>query len=269
MIEYLFCDLDETLIRRYNNGTSGINKYNIQAIKKLERKGIKLVITTARSPFFLNRLTGTEYNFDYIAWNGSEIYCGGKLIYSSYINKKALKDFLSDYPEFIKYLRVTYNDGNTVFGDIKGNAYRLFGTIDKKHSDFNKIIKKSFIDYSTDSEVPLFHLVLDNEEMTDFYYKIVSTSRYKEYFTFGRTSDITIDVTSINCNKGKAISNYLNRVRKENAEFAVIGDSDNDISMLDRTKYSFCMLNGTKNALKHSNYHVKNVAECINNIISL
>ena len=269
MIKYLFCDLDETLIRRYNSGTSGINKYNLHAIRRMEKRGIKLVIATARSPFFLNRLTGLDYNFDYIAWNGAEIYCDRELIYSSYISKKVLIEFLSDYPELIKCLRVAYYNGSIVFGDVNGNAYKFFGVMDQRRGDYSQLIMEPFMDYITDSKACLFNLVFDNKEMTNHYYQLLSKSKYKEYLTFGITSDITIDVTSINCNKGKAITNYLKSLGKESADFAVIGDSDNDISMMNATKYSFCMLNGTRNALKNSNYHVKNVSECINKIISL
>ena len=49
----------------------------------------------------------------------------------------------------------------------------------------------------------------------------------------------------------------------ENHEIATIGDSPNDINMLDGIQYSFVMKNSSDSVKKHANYIVSSVSEAI------
>ena len=77
-MKMIVTDLDGTLLR----SDKSISDRTLKALGRLDSKGIKLVIATARAKRHVAKLLPFDFVNMYIAcYNGAEIYHGDKLIY--------------------------------------------------------------------------------------------------------------------------------------------------------------------------------------------
>lgn len=101
-------DLDGTLLR----SDKSISDRTLKVLNRLNSKGIKLVIATARAKRHVAKLFPFDFENMYIAcYNGAEIYHGEKLIYYKYIDEKFAEDFvkrlLGKYPSINVALEIS------------------------------------------------------------------------------------------------------------------------------------------------------------------
>ncbi|ATP59802.1 Cof-type HAD-IIB family hydrolase [Mesomycoplasma dispar] len=67
--------------------------------------------------------------------------------------------------------------------------------------------------------------------------------------------NLSLEISKKNTNKGNAVEFVSNALNYKIDEVMTIGDSPNDVSMLERTKFSYAMANGYEAVKKTANFH--------------
>ena len=250
MIKHIFCDLDGTLYH------SGINKEDIDAIRSIEEKGVKFNIATGRIFRQAYKMTkdSLDINGYYICENGSFVHDKDhKMIYKGTIDDDLVKKVISRFKSSKAYLYFKYNGRIVLLEDIqKIKSYTNDYIIDPKF-----INKDSFEDLI--GNIGVVSNDLDELYTIELYLK----SEFNEVLDIYFSAENTINIVPKGVSKRKSIEYVCNILGLNEDEIATIGDSPNDINMLEGIKYSFAMYNSRESVKKSANYTVKSVADAI------
>ena len=216
-IQVAFFDLDGTL----TNSKQIITDKNIEALKYLKKKNIKIVICTGRWDSYVINYNKSNI-IDYIICNnGAEIY-----------------DLNKD-----KVIDGTTLDKNTI---IKINEYCTSNNLDLtynglltryKNNNINDIIYQGVIICNKKEEVNKL-IEFSNKINTKITY--ISSSYYKNIDTNSYTTNINLIKTS----KGNAIKILLDYLNIDKKNSICFGDNNNDIEMFLNCGIKVCMKNG-------------------------
>lgn len=252
MIKHIFCDLDGTL---YHNG---ISKDDINAINKIEEKGVKFHIATGRTLIDTTSMIKDYINIDgyYICENGAFIYDKNhKLLFKETIEDEIVNKVIARFESKNAYLYFKY-DGVIILVDDdnilnKKNNYK----VDKEFINkkiYNNLIGNIGIVSEDIDELSRIYLYLKNEfaEILDVYF----------------TADNVINLVKKGASKRKGIEYVCNILNIDLCEIATIGDSPNDINMLKDIKYSFAMNHARSSVKEFANYIATSVSDAINTI---
>jgi hydroxymethylpyrimidine pyrophosphatase-like HAD family hydrolase len=88
-------------------------------------------------------------------------------------------------------------------------------------------------------------------------------SEFNEVLDIYFSAENTINIVPKGVSKRRSIEYVCNILGLNEDEIATIGDSPNDINMLEGIKYSFAMYNSRESVKKSANYTVKSVADAI------
>ena len=199
-----------------------------------------------------------------IASSGAHIYdvAAQKTLFKALIKFK-------DYAYIIDL--ILKNDFQMVFWDEE--EYYL---LKKNHVWNEEILYYHFLVEKTKKEKVLYYsgkpkdvlkieIYADNkdynsESLNAFYKKIKDDKNLDITLT-----SINIEIQAKNINKGSGVSWMLNNVYKNYGlvanDIMTIGDSNNDISMLKLTEYSYAMANANQNVKANAKYHTSAVEQ--------
>lgn len=250
MIKHIFCDLDGTL---YHNG---IDKEDAKAIEKIEKEGVRFHIATGRILKQAYKMTkdSIDMNGYYICENGSFIYDNmHNQIFKGTIDDNLVKKVIARFQSKTAYIYFKY-DGKIVLtgGEDVFNYYTNDFIVDtefvNRHT-FNNLVGNIGIVSNDIDELSRLELYLKSEfsEVLDIYF----------------SSENTLNLVPRGVSKRKGIEYLCNILGANTDEIATIGDSPNDICMLDGIKYSFAMENSRELVKESANYIAKNVKEAI------
>ena len=228
-IKIIFVDIDWTIFD-HSKKPSKFDKASIKALQKVQAKGIKVFLCTARPYHSLNQIHLLDlFTPDgMILANGGLIIDKEQIIYQSDMDKKEFEDLCE--------LMLSYNV------NVEGvRPYDCF-IISKK----DKAIEYLFETYPEDiPPVEDFH----NQNVigcTLFAYKDLDEEirpKLPKDFYYFRYHDYGVDVASIPHIKGEAIDFVLKYLNIDKEKAMSIGDDLADISMFESTKYSVAMGN--------------------------
>lgn len=256
MIKHIFCDLDGTL---YHNG---ISDEDVEAIKEIEKMGVRFHIATGRIFMQAHRMTKEYVNLNgyYICENGSYIYDNDhnvmfKGTIDDNIVDKVIKAFDSEKANiYFKY------DGKVVLIDEN----KFFNKYTNEY-----IIDKEFINKGKyDNLIGNIGIVSqDIEELNriELYFKSMFNELLDIYFS----SENTLNIVPKGVSKHEGIKIVCSKIKANLDEVATMGDSPNDINMLQASKYSFAMKNSRSEVRECAKYEASSVADAINQIIKI
>jgi len=250
MIKHIFCDLDGTL---YQNG---ISEEDIKAIKDIEKNGIKFHIATGRA--FKQAYKMLEQRIDlngyYICQNGSFVYDKDynvvlKESIDDNLVKKVVDRFNSDY----SYIYFMY-DGDIILSGGKEylDEYDRDCIVDSNF--FNKESYNNLV-----GNIGIISDNIDELKRMELYYK----SEFNEILDVYLSGPYVLSILPKHISKRNAIEHVCKILNVNLDEIATIGDSANDICMLEGLKYSFAMDSSKDNVKNIASYKAKNVREAL------
>ena len=246
MSKYVFCDLDFTLL----DNDRKISEENFKAIKKFESKGNHFIICSGRVPFALEKFKNDLSSSDLITSNGAWIYSNNQLIKRVTLDKNIIK-IITKYA-ITNNLNIRYFTFNTLYLLNQKYAsktcylYDQFIEFDEKEI-FNELDKLDIIK---------FVLTSDDREKLENAYKDIEEMHLKAEVVF--SSDVFLEVNAFGQNKGNAIIDYCKFNNINMKDTISIGDNENDISMLEITKFSACPINAIDEVKNVVDYICKN-----------
>lgn len=242
-IKAIFFDIDGTL-RSFK--TKDIPKSNIEVLKTLKQKGIKIFIATGRAPHnikFLKDLIPIDFD-GYITLNGQ--ICLDKnmnIISKNYISSDDIKNIVS------------YIQNNTVACD--------FTEIDKTYINiYNDRVKKLAEELGATQKfnvIDNINRALDNEiyQLTAFVtegheeHQLMSVTKNCKS---ARWADGFMDIIPINGGKDTGVDTLIAHFGIKLEETMAFGDGGNDIDMIKHVKIGVAMGNARYDVKEIANY---------------
>ena len=238
----VFVDLDGTL----KNNNQKISIRNKEIIEKLFDIGILVVFTTGRPLNYTISLSKQFSASNYvISSNGAEIcnYFNKKIIYNSIISNEVLiklNELIKKYNLFFIANCLLKSYTNKDFGDPgKKIINSLEDIFDEKIS---QLIVESY----------------DIESMKKFKKELINIPDIKISNKSRNPKDsnkiLFYDITNKDVSKGNAIKILCDYLKIDINKTMAIGDSDNDIEMLQVSNVKIAMSNATDNLKKVANF---------------
>lgn len=247
----LAIDMDGTLL----NSNNQVSDRTQKAIEEAKEKGVHIVLSTGRIlKSALSYAGSLNLKNPIVACNGAIIVDEySNIIYKKSMDKNLVKDIVNlakqenvychfyDESRFYSSMRVEgilqfYNEGNE-----KTNTnidLKVFDDIDEiiNIKDIN-IYKFLFIDNNKD-KLQNFRTQLNT---------LGNINTSSSWFN-------NVEAMGLNVSKGEAIKELCNRLRIYQSEVIAIGDSENDLSMINFAGLGVAMGNGNENIKKQSAY---------------
>lgn len=245
----LASDFDRTLFF-HNEDSFYYRDDDIKAIKQFQATGNLFGVCTGRSYRGIEDFNIHDLNYDfYILCSGALILDKqGKTIYQKFIDKQIAKQI---------YDHCNHIDTSIVY---QGQMYVM-----NRSGDLPKRLQVIDSFEQIGDQFEAFSIHFDNAmEATSHYHELVAS--------FGEIIDVYqnerhIDFAAKGCSKGNGIRYLIDYYHLNPQDMAVIGDSWNDITMLESVENSFTFNRSPDDVKKVAKYLVDGIDECINQLI--
>lgn len=258
-MKILFSDMDGTLI----DHNMSISDQNIKKMKELREQGHLIALCTGRNLMETRQITDyIDFPFDYLVLNN-----GGHILNKNYetlfekkIDKKIGIDILkhtTSYPGMWSF----FCDGNVNYGYKDGITIN-HGSVDKE------VIDIDFIDAF--KEADHFQIIAFNQDdvgVEDA--KVCFDYIQQQYGDYVEAYFNThyVDVVPSGCSKGTGVLKLLELISETVDEVYAVGDSYNDLSMLEVANYGYTFYHAHDDIKNMTPYHVDYVYEVIEDML--
>lgn len=234
MIKLAAFDLDGTLL----NDDLDITDENLNAVKRLNDTGCKIVIATGRPKFLVKEYVEKLGICDYY------IACNGAAVKDNESNTFLIDEYVN--PCIVKEIYNLCNANNSMvmaYSEeyfISENNYRV-ELFEKRNKKLPEHLKVKFLMSSDGEYISKNHpvnkvLIIEKEQ--DKYEKLYSKlSEYKE-LTVTQSSESFIDIMNVNISKRNALAFLAQHLNITKDEIIAFGDHYNDIEMLQFAGYA-------------------------------
>lgn len=249
MIKLIASDMDGTLL----NEQDRLNEEIFDIILKLKEKNIVFVAASGRQYYnLLHKFSKVKNDIIFIAENGSYVVYEDEEVYSSILNKDAVK-------EFIKLGRKT--EGCEIVLCGKKSAY-----IEKSHKEFINEVERYYLKYEIvdnldEVEDDILKFTLCDFKGSEQNSNNVFFPIYGNDFKVMISGKLWFDIINKDVNKGVAIKFLQEKFNINSEETMVFGDYFNDIEMFNSAYYSYAMENAHEEVKKHARFLAKKNTE--------
>ena len=239
-------DMDGTLL----NSERKISAGNKAAIQKAVAAGVIFTIATGRMyasalPFAQD--LGVEVPI--ITYNGALIKTtGGEELFASYLEPELVKELLDFATEKNFYIQL-YSEDKLYFreNNDKAQAYQKACGVE------GHAVGEELSHYT--SKVPKMLIIGDNPEATDQAIEAVN-QHFGERIVALKSAPTYMELIKPGVNKATAIHKLAEKFHIDSSEVLAIGDSTNDVTMLQAAAYGVAMGNANQAAREAANYQV-------------
>lgn len=228
MMKILISDIDGTLIKEDQN----ISQSNVEYMRELQRQGHKIALCTGRNSFEMQWVLDTvAFPYDYLILNNGAFIVdkNQQIIYEKMIDGdvgKAVLDYVSRFEE----LDYFYSDGKSSYGYENGyyveRMTKQFQHVDDlfyQESSCFEIISFCQRNHQMDISQQCFEYIQNHwHQQLSLYYNL-------HY----------VDIVAKGCSKGNAVMWLCDYLKIDDSSIYAIGDSYNDLSMLEKVKNSY------------------------------
>lgn len=246
MIKLIVCDLDDTLLDSQQN----ITDRTLHAIQQLQRKGIRLLINTERNYFDAKQLLNSyDISCDIACFGGSCIFdASGEQLHASYIPAHRIPEMLRIFGSCRTFYEIHSTKGLCVLGSKIGYENYLSNEVlpsIKQESPDLLVNEKLYI--KERMEHAHFYdngdiLLKENPQIIKITTQSLDQQKLENLtnalhtqvpdFAVSHQSPYYLDITAVSALKGSAVHFYTKHHHISLQNTMVIGDSENDYSML-------------------------------------
>lgn len=246
MYKLIVIDLDNTLL----NNEHQISPRNKEVIKKMQAKGIEVLIATGRmyvsaEPY----IKELALNNEAIVYNGAMVkeIKSGQVKYHKPIKKEIARQIIRDVKNEGLHINLYQNDKLYVDQD---NEYK------KRYEEVSGIKALQVDDLAElDFDDPTKLLIIEDNPVKHSYYQKYLRERYGKQIDVTESKHYFIELGAKGVNKGKTLQQISREKQIDQKEILAIGDSYNDIEMI--------MYAGTGIAMDNAPQAVKEKADLI------
>lgn len=242
-IEIAFFDIDGTLI---DFDKEGISEKTKEALNRLKKNNILIVLATGRAPVTLPEFDGVEFDA-FLTFNGSFCYNKKETIFSKPIPQEDVKQIIENATELNRPVSVATKKRVAANGR------------DKDLEDYYTIVKLQ-LDVAEDFR----------EVIKEDVYQIMVGSQKEEYSSLMKeapNAQITawweraVDIIPKDSGKGNGVDKILDYYHLNRTQALAFGDGGNDIEMLQTVGTGVAMGNASEEVKISANEVCKPVSE--------
>ncbi len=238
MIKVIFFDIDGTLIPM---GDNHITKSNLEAIKKLQEKGIKCVLCSGRDIRDINHNNDLldVLKFDGIIASTGQ-YCvdeNYKPFFVKYLNDNQVKELVGIFNER-KYSICLKSENDTYLNFLSPIAKNIFDEFHLKPWPVKEYHGEKIFQgllYATPKDRETLEKQLPDIKFTSW-------------------SSMATDMIPIDGGKPKGVEKYLEHTNIKLEETMAFGDGENDVDMLEYVSIGVAMGNANNEVKSSANY---------------
>lgn len=243
-------DMDDTLL----NEELEISEENLEAISHAHRKGIKVILCTGRPTDsvvkYLNRYPILRQQDYFIAFNGAVII---SVINNNIMFKKEIPKHILD-----KLIDIGYKENVDI--QLYSDKDLYVSRYTERTKSYEKLsgIKSTLITDLKDieSSIKVLYNCWDVIKLENIKTEIETT--FKEDLNVFFSKKCYLEVLEKNANKGLALEYISNQLNINPEEVIAIGDSENDLYMINYAGLGVCMKNGRETIKQKAQYITKN-----------
>lgn len=246
-------DLDGTLL----NSSKEVSSANLQALQKLKKHGVKIVLATGRNDVYVKGLAmEIGITEPIIACNGALIRSPitNEVLYHKFMPKKFVEKIASYC--FSNAYDFTASVCDSMFCSANSKRVSFFHEYNATMTPEFKIpiyMMETVEDLPLTQVLKMFIWQLSEEEVV----KIKQRYNADEKMTFISSEKGGLDIAAKEASKGIALSVIAERYHLALDRIAVFGDHHNDISMMELAGYSFAMENAEPEVKQAAKYITK------------
>jgi Cof subfamily protein (haloacid dehalogenase superfamily) len=257
----IFLDMDGTILNHQNK----VSIRTKEIIDDLRNEGIFVFIATGRAVEEIAGLVPEGFQVDgVITSNGMAGYVGNKEVFKHSLELELVETIIEKarenkvYYELFPYgtSRVVLNqDKQYVENEVrdpKPDGVEMNEWLSRKDAMKEKI---TWIDNIEGNGFSKFYFFARTKEHINRWKNELEKLKQEKDFTTSTSSDINVEVMVANVNKATGIKQMLKHFNLSEEETLAIGDSNNDIQMLQFVSHAV--------AMKNASDHIKDIADDI------
>ncbi len=231
-VKLIVTDMDGTLLNSHEEAS----ELFLEQHESLKELGVHFVAASGRQhDSIAHKLSSIKNEITIIGENGGVAKQNGKLIHLHTMDKKLILDVIPTLRKINDTLIilcgmnsafVETNDKRLI--DIFKEYYNTYEVVD----DLTKVV-----DRASTIKIALYHPVSSEE----FIYPFVQ--KFEKDISLKISGKNWLDLSSLTCNKGRALKVVQEKLNIRQEETAVFGDYLNDVEMLQLGYFSFAMEN--------------------------
>lgn len=264
-IKCLISDLDGTLLKIGNELSKGISEENKTAVKRFIQNGNIFAAASSRGIDSKEEIEALlNEKIDFIGCTGGEISIQNKLVYSQLTN-------LSDLAQLNQIVQESKLDAAIMFfredkketwlSDLDHYPYVLSRPSIRKRETWDHPHVIVNYDDIKKWKVHKFFVFVHPEDMLAL--RTLVKEKFQGKYEVNSCDLDLIEILPKNVSKANGIRQFARYQNLTMNQIAAIGDSDNDVSMLEACEVSFCMDHTEKAVQDKATFIVKSVREAI------
>lgn len=249
MIKLIASDMDGTLLRDDKSYSEEFNEvYN-----QMKKRNMQFMVASGNQyELLLSKFDKSIRNdLIYLCENGTKVVYRGKVLYTSFLDKK-------EYLETLEILK-SYDDCMIV---VSGNKHAYISKNYEYKKDFISLFMKNvkFVDHyeNIDDDILKFSIAYFDDHIEKRTQEIAL--RLSPQLKLVTTGHVWFDIIDKNVNKGTTLSLLIKQFNIKKDETAAFGDEMNDYEMLKSVKYAYAMKNAVP-AIKDIAYEIVDTNE--------
>ncbi|CQR47214.1 HMP-PP phosphatase [Paraliobacillus sp. PM-2] len=257
MIKLFATDLDGTLLQNY----STILEEDKQAIQLLHDHNVELAIATGRADNEIQEI------YRQLALNGHRVSQNGSFVHNSN-NHLLLEQTFPNHISQALFHAIEENGINYLISTAEQTLLKEKTPFFKKYEDvffFPLVEHREFDTEIGNSIIPSkFMIVGETHEITTVQKQL--DQQFNGEVESYLSDPGCVDIVPKGINKGNALTQLLETIEIKPEEIAVIGDSFNDISMLQMTPHSYAISTADPEVKQHAAHIVDHVHQAVSDL---
>ena len=227
-IQIAFFDIDGTLIDFHSKH---ISQKTIEALTRLQAKGVILCLATGRSPLELPRFQGIQFDV-FLTFNGSYCFNAGQVLFSNPIPHNDIQKLIENAASIHRPVCIATHNRLAANGSDKDLAEYLgiAGSKLEIARDFDDLLQKDVYQVMLGCYKQEYPLIM----------KGVRHAKIAAWW------DRAVDIIPANGGKGAAIPKVLEHYHLKPEKAIAFGDGNNDIEMLQTVGTGIAMANSSE-----------------------
>lgn len=237
----VFFDIDGTLI----DSSKQIQKETVNAIEKLQKNDVKVVLATGRSPIHIKDVRDALNINSYICFNGSSVFYEGEKLHGTCIERENVRKLVDDANMKNHPLIFLTEEGCYSSKEIDSQIKASFDFLKEELPEYNSEVWKKEGTYQ-------IYLYCEAHEQ-QYYEKNhpnLKLTRWHKY---------AMDVNVKNINKSEGIKWLLNYLQINPKEAVAFGDNLNDLEMMLYVGMGIAMGNAVEETKKKADFVTKHI----------
>ena len=246
-IKIIFVDIDWTILN-HSKRPPRYDMPSIRALKKAQKKGVKVFINTARPYHSVMQINFTKYfqPDGMILANGGLVIYNNEILYASDVKVEDFERFSElALANHVNLEGIRYYDCFLI-SEVDERAKSLFATYPENIPPVE--------DYHNQKTIGI--CLYAPSEYDEMFQKILPPDYI--YFRFHENG---VDVAPLPHDKGEAIKIVLDKLNLSKENAMAIGDDLQDISMFEQVKYGVAMANGKEETINSASHITKHISK--------